>query len=60
VAVAALATILALNDSECTTICRLTTAAMLDPKAMLGPASTNRKARSTATSRPTRWEADLR
>jgi cytochrome oxidase Cu insertion factor (SCO1/SenC/PrrC family)/thiol-disulfide isomerase/thioredoxin len=31
--------ILAFNDSRCTTICPLTTAAMLDAKAMLGPAA---------------------
>src|ERR1700760_4442768 len=30
--------LLAFNDSECTTICPLTTTAMLDAKAMLGPA----------------------
>ena len=30
--------ILAFNDSECTTICPLTTSAMLEAKAMLGPA----------------------
>jgi len=30
--------LLAFNDSECTTLCPLTTAAMLDAKAMLGPA----------------------
>ena len=30
---------LAFNDSECTTICPLTTTAMLDAKAMLGSAS---------------------
>jgi cytochrome c biogenesis protein CcmG/thiol:disulfide interchange protein DsbE len=30
--------ILAFNDSECTTICPLTTAAMLDAKRLLGPA----------------------
>jgi cytochrome oxidase Cu insertion factor (SCO1/SenC/PrrC family)/thiol-disulfide isomerase/thioredoxin len=30
--------ILAFNDSECTTICPLTTSAMVDAKAMLGPA----------------------
>jgi cytochrome oxidase Cu insertion factor (SCO1/SenC/PrrC family)/thiol-disulfide isomerase/thioredoxin len=30
--------LLAFNDSECATICPLTTAAMLDAKAMLGPA----------------------
>ncbi|MDE3132169.1 MAG: redoxin domain-containing protein [Acidobacteriota bacterium] len=30
--------ILAFNDSECTTMCPLTTTAMLDAKAMLGPA----------------------
>ena len=30
--------LLAFNDSECTTICPLTTAAMLEAKAMLGPA----------------------
>ncbi len=32
-------TILAFNDSECTTICPLTTTAMLDAKRMLGPAA---------------------
>ena len=32
--------ILAFNDSECTTICPLTTSAMLDAKAMLGRAGT--------------------
>ena len=31
--------ILAFNDSECTTICPLTTTAMLDARAMLGPAA---------------------
>ena len=31
--------LLAFNDSECTTICPLTTQAMLDAKAMLGPAA---------------------
>ena len=31
--------ILAFNDSECTTICPLTTSAMLDARAMLGPAA---------------------
>ncbi|MGA9860030.1 MAG: redoxin domain-containing protein [Solirubrobacteraceae bacterium] len=31
--------ILAFNDSECTTICPLTTTAMVDAKAMLGPAA---------------------
>ncbi len=31
--------ILAFNDSECTTVCPLTTRAMLDAKAMLGPAA---------------------
>ena len=31
--------LLAFNDSECTTICPLTTTAMLDAKAMLGPAA---------------------
>ena len=31
--------ILAFNDSECTTLCPLTTTAMLDAKAMLGPAA---------------------
>ena len=31
-------TILAFNDSECTTVCPLTTTAMMDAKAMLGPA----------------------
>ena len=30
--------LLAFNDSECTTICPLTTTAMLEAKAMLGPA----------------------
>jgi len=33
--------ILAFNDSECTTICPLTTTAMTDAKAMLGPAAKN-------------------
>jgi cytochrome oxidase Cu insertion factor (SCO1/SenC/PrrC family)/thiol-disulfide isomerase/thioredoxin len=33
--------ILAFNDSECTTICPLTTTAMLDAKAMLGSAARN-------------------
>ncbi len=32
-------TILAFNDSECTTVCPLTTTAMMDAKAMLGPAA---------------------
>jgi len=32
------AVILAFNDSECTTVCPLTTAALVDAKAMLGPA----------------------
>ena len=31
--------ILAFNDSECTTICPLTTTAMIDARAMLGPAA---------------------
>ena len=31
--------ILAFNDSECTTVCPLTTAALVDAKAMLGPAA---------------------
>lgn len=31
--------LLAFNDSECTTICPLTTSAMLDAEAMLGPAA---------------------
>src|SRR5579884_4030640 len=34
------AVILAFNDSECTTVCPLTTTAMLDAKAMLGAAGT--------------------
>ena len=33
--------ILAFNDSECTTVCPLTTTAMVDAKRMLGPAATN-------------------
>ena len=33
--------ILSFNDSECTTVCPLTTTAMLDAKAMLGPAAAN-------------------
>ena len=33
--------ILAFNDSECTTVCPLTTTAMLDAKAMLGKAGTD-------------------
>ena len=33
--------LLAFNDSECTTICPLTTTAMLDAKAMLGAAGAN-------------------
>lgn len=33
--------ILAFNDSECTSMCPLTTTAMLDAKAMLGPAGRN-------------------
>lgn len=33
--------LLAFNDSECTTICPLTTTAMLDAKRMLGPAGSN-------------------
>ncbi|HUA04942.1 MAG TPA: redoxin domain-containing protein [Solirubrobacteraceae bacterium] len=33
--------ILAFNDSECTTVCPLTTTAMLDAKAMLGKAGAN-------------------
>ena len=32
-------TLLDFNDSECTTICPLTTTAMLDAKRMLGPAA---------------------
>jgi cytochrome oxidase Cu insertion factor (SCO1/SenC/PrrC family)/thiol-disulfide isomerase/thioredoxin len=35
--------ILAFNDSECTTVCPLTTTAMLDAKAMLGPAAAHVK-----------------
>ena len=35
--------ILAFNDSECTTVCPLTTTAMLDAKAMLGKASSQVK-----------------
>jgi cytochrome oxidase Cu insertion factor (SCO1/SenC/PrrC family) len=33
--------ILAFNDSECTTVCPLTTAALVDAKAMLGPAASD-------------------